>query len=77
VLFFVFNEHVSGVLQPLDGAGRWLCQISVQPADWSPDVFTRERARTWIRAAVGVDGLEPEVLSFVEIAGRQRWLVWE
>ena len=63
VLFFVFNEHASGVLQPLDGAGRWLCQISVQPQDWSPDVFTRERARTWIRAAVGVEGLEPEVLS--------------
>ena len=22
-------------------------------------------------------GLEPDVLAFVEIAGRQRWLVWE
>src|SRR4029453_11268506 len=63
VLFFVSNEHASGVLQPLDGAGRWLCQISVQPAEWSLDVFTHERARAWIRAAVGVDGLEPEVLS--------------
>src|SRR5262245_36892597 len=29
VLFFVSNERASGVLQPLDGAGRWLCQISV------------------------------------------------
>jgi 2-polyprenyl-6-methoxyphenol hydroxylase-like FAD-dependent oxidoreductase len=63
VLFFVFNEHVSGVLQPLDGAGRWLCQISVPPNDWSLEVFSHERARTWIRAAVGVEGLEPEVLS--------------
>ena len=63
VLFFVSNEHASGVLQPLDGAGRWLCQISVRPAEWSLDVFTHERARAWIRAAVGVDGLEPEVLS--------------
>src|SRR5262245_20801271 len=63
VLFFVSNEHARGVLQPLDGAGRWLCQISVPPNDWSLDVFTHERARTWIRAAVGVDGLEPEVLS--------------
>ena len=26
-------------------------------------MFTRERARDWIRAAVGVNGLEPEVLS--------------
>jgi 2-polyprenyl-6-methoxyphenol hydroxylase-like FAD-dependent oxidoreductase len=63
VLFFVSNEHVAGVLQPLDGAGRWLCQISVRPEEWSLDVFTHERARAWIRAAVGVEGLEPEVLS--------------
>ena len=63
VLFFVSSEHASGVLQPLDGAGRWLCQISVRPQEWSLDVFTHERARTWIRAAVGVEGLEPEVLS--------------
>jgi putative polyketide hydroxylase len=63
VLFFVSNERASGVLQPLDGAGRWLCQVSVSPADWSAEAFGRERARDWIRAAVGVDGLEPEVLS--------------
>ncbi len=63
VLFFVSNEHASGVLQPLDGAGRWLCQISVRPEEWSLEVFTHERARAWIRAAVGVHGLEPEVLS--------------
>jgi 2-polyprenyl-6-methoxyphenol hydroxylase-like FAD-dependent oxidoreductase len=63
VLFFVSNEHASGVLQPLDGAGRWLCQISVPPQDWSLEAFTRERARAWIRAAAGVEGLEPEVLS--------------
>ena len=63
VLFFVANEHANGVLQPLDAAGRWLCQIAVSPEDWSLEAFTRERARAWIRAAVGVDGLEPEVLS--------------
>ena len=63
MLFFVANERASGVLQPLDGAGRWLCQISVPPEEWSLDVFTHERARAWIRAAVGVEGLEPEVLS--------------
>jgi 2-polyprenyl-6-methoxyphenol hydroxylase-like FAD-dependent oxidoreductase len=63
VLFFVSNEAVRGVLQPLDGAGRWLCQINVDADDWSLDVFTRERARAWIRAAVGVENLEPEILS--------------
>jgi putative polyketide hydroxylase len=63
VLFFVANEAVRGVLQPLDGAGRWLCQITVDPDQWSLDVFTHERARTWIRAAVGVENLEMEILS--------------
>jgi hypothetical protein len=63
VLFFVANDQVRGVLQPLDGAGRWLCQILVQPDEWSSEVYTPERARAWIRAAAGVEGLEPEVLS--------------
>jgi len=63
VLFFVSNDRATGVLQPLDGAGRWLCQITVQPDEWSLDVFTKVRARDWIRAAVGVDDLEPEILS--------------
>lgn len=63
VLFFVSNEHASGVLQPLDGAGRWLCQITVRPEEWSLEVFTHERARAWIRAAVGAERLEPQVLS--------------
>ena len=63
MLFFVANEGARGVLQPLDGAGRWLCQISVAPDEWSLDVFTKARARDWVRAAVGVDDLEPEILS--------------
>src|SRR5689334_382627 len=61
VFFFVSNERAAGVLQPLDAAGRWLCQITVPPDEWSLDVFTKERARDWIRAAAGVEGLEPEV----------------
>lgn len=63
VLFFVANESVRGVLQPLDAAGRWLCQITVPPEERSLDVFTDERARAWVRAAVGVADLPVEVLS--------------
>jgi putative polyketide hydroxylase len=63
VLFFVANDAARGVLQPLDGAGRWLCQINVAPDEWSLDAFTHERARKWIRAAVGVENLETEILS--------------
>lgn len=63
VLFFVNNDQATGVLQPLDGAGRWLCQINVSPEEWSDDVFTPERARKWIRGAAGIDDLDVEVLS--------------
>ena len=30
-----------------------------------------------LQAAFNASGLEPEVLSFVEIAGKQKWLTWE
>jgi pyrroloquinoline quinone biosynthesis protein D len=30
-----------------------------------------------LEAAFSASGLEPEVLSFVEIAARQKWLTWE
>jgi putative polyketide hydroxylase len=63
VLFFVANERAAGVLQPLDARGRWLCQIAVAPAEWSPEVFTRERCGAWIRAAVGVRELDVDVVS--------------
>jgi 2-polyprenyl-6-methoxyphenol hydroxylase-like FAD-dependent oxidoreductase len=63
VLFFVSNEKARGVLQPLDAAGRWLCQINVRREDWSAEAFSKERASDWIRAAVGADDLDPQVLS--------------
>jgi 2-polyprenyl-6-methoxyphenol hydroxylase-like FAD-dependent oxidoreductase len=63
VLFFVSNDRARGVLQPLDAKGRWLCQINVRPEQWSLDHFTKDRARDWVRAAVGVDDLAVEVLS--------------
>ena len=63
VLLFVANENAAGVLQPLDARGRWLCQIAVAADEWSADAFTKERCQQWIRAAVGVRDLEPEVLS--------------
>jgi putative polyketide hydroxylase len=63
VLYFVANDRARGVLQPLDAAGRWLCQITVKPEDWSLDVFTKDRARAWILAAAGADDIAVEVLS--------------
>lgn len=63
VLLFVSDAPEPGVFQALDGAGRWLCQISVAAEDHDPIVFDQERARRWIIAASGVEDLEPEVLS--------------
>ena len=62
VLFFVANPRAAGVLQPLDARGRWLCQISVPPAEWDEEAYPAQRCQEWIRAAVGADELEPEVL---------------
>lgn len=63
VLLFVNNPDATGVLQPLNGRGRWLSQINVSAEDWSLDIFTKERARDWVRAAAGVDDLDVEILS--------------
>lgn len=63
VLYFVSNERARGVLQPLDAEGRWLCQIGVPTAQWSPEQFTKDDARDWVRAASGVDDLAVEVIS--------------
>eukprot|EP00439_Symbiodinium_sp_Y106_P088082 s1_g618.t1 len=63
VLLFVNNEDASGVLQPLDANGRWLCQINVEPHQFSLDYFTKERAAEWVRAAAGVPDLDVDVLS--------------
>ena len=63
VLFFVHNPIATGVLQPLDAHGRWLCQINVRPKDWSREFITTERAEAWIKGAAGIEDLAVEVLS--------------
>lgn len=62
-ILFVSNERATGVLQPLDGAGRWLCQISVTPDRWSLDAFAKQDALDWIRAATGVADIEAEIVA--------------
>lgn len=63
VLLFVSQGAVAGVFQPLDAAGRWLCQITVEPEEHSPEVFDDERARSWIRAGAGIEDLDVDVVS--------------
>ena len=63
VLLFVSNEKVSGVFQPLDAKGRWLCQIAVPEDQWSTEIFTPQRCAQWVRDGAGVDSLEVQVVS--------------
>jgi 2-polyprenyl-6-methoxyphenol hydroxylase-like FAD-dependent oxidoreductase len=63
VLHFVVNDGAAGVLQALDARGRWLCQISVPVAEWDTASFGADRCSSWIRAAVGTDQIDPEILS--------------
>jgi len=63
ILLFVSNDEASGVLQPLDAQGRWLCQISVPEDQWDTAIFTHERCTAWVRAAVGVDSLAVDIVS--------------
>ena len=63
VLHFVANEGAAGVLQGLDARGRWLCQIAVSADKWDTEIYGPDRCRAWIRAAVGADDVDAEILS--------------
>jgi len=63
IIFFVSNEAATGALQPLDAQGRWLCQIGVTADTWDTKLYDERRCAEWIRAAVGVADLDPEILS--------------
>ncbi len=63
ILLFVANDKAFGVFQPLDSRGRWLTQIAVPLNEWSTEFYNKERCANWIRAGVGIDDLDIEVLS--------------
>jgi putative polyketide hydroxylase len=63
VLYFIANDETRGVFQPLDGRGRWLCQISYDGSARSFATYTAERCLDWIRRAVGSSDVSAEILS--------------
>ena len=63
LLYFIANDQTTGVLQPLDGRRRWLCQISYDGRSSSLAAYTEERCREWVRQAVGSPDVEVEILS--------------
>lgn len=62
-MLYVARGEMNGVFQPLDAAGRWLCQIQTSPENWTLDYFGPERATDWIRYTTGVEDLEIEFIS--------------
>ncbi len=52
IMFWIANTQARGVFQPLDVEGRWLCQISFDPARDPAEAWTPERCIQWIRTAV-------------------------
>lgn len=63
VLYWIAEPGATGVLQPLDGDRRWLCQIAYDVARESSEDYTPERCAAWIRRAVGSADPEIEILS--------------
>ena len=63
VLYFVASDDARGVFQPLDGRGRWLCQISSTGAPRLSPRTPEERCLDWIRRAVGSPEVAAEILS--------------
>jgi len=63
ILYWVATDDLRGVFQPLDGADRWLSQIAYDGSASALAEYTSERCLAWLRAAVGSDDLEAEILS--------------
>ena len=63
LLYFVASNEATGVFQPLDGRGRWLCQISYDGRASSFAAYDQELCCDWIRRAVGSPDVTPEILS--------------
>ena len=63
LLYFVASEEGNGVFQPLDGRGRWLCQISYDGNASTLASYTEERCLDWIRRAIGSPEAVAEILS--------------
>ncbi|MCX6522714.1 MAG: FAD-dependent monooxygenase [Actinobacteria bacterium] len=63
VMYWVANPDQRGVFQPLDGRGRWLCQISYDGTPAALARYDTDGCIGWIRDAIGDAALTPEVIS--------------
>ncbi|GAB2938688.1 FAD-dependent monooxygenase [Micromonospora polyrhachis] len=63
VLLYVAGPRATGIFQPLDARGRWLCQIPVPRDDWEAEKHDAEACTEWIRAGSGIEDLDVEILT--------------
>ena len=63
VMYWVANPDQRGVFQPLDGRGRWLCQISYDGTPATLARYDTDGCIQWIRDAISDDTLTPEIIS--------------
>jgi 2-polyprenyl-6-methoxyphenol hydroxylase-like FAD-dependent oxidoreductase len=64
-LYWISQASRAGVLQPLDGGDRWLCQIGLAGDDTIKDGWTEEHSAAWIKEAVGDDSVPVEILKIL------------
>lgn len=77
-LYWIAGASRAGVLQPLDGGDRWLCQIGMASDNTIKDGWTEDDSARWIKEAVGDDSVPVEILKILPwamsatVAGRFR-----
>ncbi|MFE4638607.1 FAD-dependent oxidoreductase [Streptomyces sp. NPDC056773] len=63
LMCYTFNEQVRGALMPLNNTDEWLLHIVHDPESEPLSSFTAQRCAELVRAAAGVPGLAPEIVS--------------
>jgi putative polyketide hydroxylase len=64
-LYWISEASRAGVLQPLDGGDRWLCQIGLSGDAEIKKGWTEDDSTRWIREAVGDDSVPIEILKIL------------
>lgn len=64
-LYWIAGASRAGVLQPLDGGERWLCQIGLASDKTIKEGWTEDDSLNWIREAVGDDTVPVEILKIL------------
>ncbi len=65
MLFFVIGAQTTGITINLNGADEWVYSVPFDPTTQPPATFGPERCTELIRAATGIEDLQPTILSLM------------